>query len=108
MSPIMMEAQGVIEGMRFAVTKGWKSVIIELDCQKLVNDLNKNNRIEAELGILYDNIRSFIPNFESCSFAFVNRNANLIAHVLAKRAQSLSESEVWTCEPPSFIDRLRP
>ena len=56
MPPIMMEAQGIIDGMRFAVTKCWKSVIIELECQKIVNDLNKNYKIEAELGIQYDNI----------------------------------------------------
>ena len=53
-------------------------MIIESNCQKLVNDLNKNHMIEVELGILYDNIRNLIRNFESCSFAFVKRNANVI------------------------------
>ena len=32
LSPIMMEARGVFEGMRFAISRGWKLVIIESDC----------------------------------------------------------------------------
>ena len=59
-----------------------------------MNELNRNIRNEAELGTSYDNIRTLIPNFESCSFTFVKRNANVIAHVLAKQAQLLSESMV--------------
>ena len=44
LSPIMMEAQAMCEGLKMAIDQGWSSVVAESDCQGLVEDLGNNKK----------------------------------------------------------------
>ena len=91
---IMMEACAMMEGMKMASEMGWSSVIMEIDCQRLVKDLRNNARIDSELGTIYQNIRNLSKRFVSCSFSFVRRNENEITTSLQGGSNGILK--VWS------------
>ena len=54
--PILLEACGMLEGMRLAKTMGWERIIMESDYLKLVEDLRSFTDIDSEPGTVYRNI----------------------------------------------------
>jgi hypothetical protein len=43
----------------------------------------------SALGIVIGDIKTLAINYESCSFSFSSRKTNMVAHTLARRAESL-------------------
>ena len=75
----MNEAWDLYEGLKMATGRGWMAVVPESDCLRAIEDLNNNATFVAELGTIYQNIRSLSQNFWYCSFNFARREANDIA-----------------------------
>ena len=106
LSPFMMEALGILEGMKLAASQCWNSIVVESDCSKIIEYLNKGFSPNSELGTLLDNIRNLSMSFMNCTFSFVSRSSNVVAHILARRVQWIDESVIWFDEPPPFLRTL--
>ena len=103
---LMMEALGILEGMKLATAQRWGSIIMESNCLKIIEDLNKGFSPNSELGTLFDNIRKSQKSFLNCTFSYTNRSTNVAAHILARKVPWIDESVVWLDEPPPFLRTL--
>ena len=92
--------------LKLALEQGWQDVIMESDCLKVIEDMWNNTSVSSELGVIYQNIHNVLRNFRSCSFSFVRREANLIAHILARRVQWFQDEVVWVNQPLLFLSGL--
>lgn len=75
-------AMGICLGKRF----GFEDVIIESDCQVLVNRLSKSVIFLSDLDAILHNILSSCT-FSSITWSHVLRDENFVAHQLAKLEQ---------------------
>ena len=103
LSPFMMEALGILEGMKLAASQCWNLIGVESNCSKIIEDLNKGFSPNSKLGTLLDNIRNLSTSFMNCTFSFVNRSSNVVAHNPTRRVQWIDESVIWFDEPPPFL-----
>ena len=100
---VLMEAWAVLEGLKVAMYHCWELIIIENDCNKIVDDLEREVNDLFELGPIYTDIRELKPHFRNCCIAYVSRKTNNIAHRLVKWAQHASEGLAWFDTPPPFL-----
>jgi ribonuclease HI len=70
-SALHAEAEACLQGLTTAMNWGMMRVIIESDCQVLVNALNKDGYDRSPVGVLVRDAK-LLPrlNFTSCSFEF--------------------------------------
>ena len=106
LNPAVMEANAMFTSLKLALEQGWQDVIMESDCLKVIEDMWNNTNVSFEVGVIYQNIHSVSRNFISYSFSFVRSEANLIAHILARRVQWFQDGVVWVNQPLSFLSGL--
>ena len=74
--------------------KGIGKSIFATDCLSLVQRLDSTTRVVL-CGILVDDIKHLVKNFNSASFVHVKREQNEAAHLLAKSCSNANSSEVF-------------
>jgi len=52
---------------------------------------------------IYDDCNIIWSGFQDISIEHCSREANKVAHNLARRAQQCKQNYIWVDEPPSFI-----
>ncbi|XP_060960744.1 uncharacterized protein LOC133031285 [Cannabis sativa] len=84
LQPHVVEAIGIKEALSWSEANGWPKVVIESDCLRVINDLQKFKHMVSPHGhILYD-CKNLIADFVDVSFNFVKRTANKVAHALTR------------------------
>ena len=78
-------------------------VILESDAQLVIQSILGSKMDGSYFDSLVDDYKSFAKDLGKCSFVFVKKSTNQVAHVLARAAISESNQKVWTFVLPSFL-----
>uniref|UniRef100_A0A2N9IGZ4 Reverse transcriptase domain-containing protein n=1 Tax=Fagus sylvatica TaxID=28930 RepID=A0A2N9IGZ4_FAGSY len=83
--PLLAEASAIHWAIQLAKAENWSNIIIESDSQVCINALISENQYEDwSIAVICDNVKCLALEFNFCSFCWVNREANMVAHTLAK------------------------
>jgi len=93
------EATALQQAIQIALDKGFNRVAFETDCQVVANAVLNNNLYVNELGSLLSTCRTLLSSNASYTLAFIRRQANRVAHSLA-RASILHASPSIFYHPP--------
>jgi ribonuclease HI len=96
------EATALQQALQIAFDLGLNRVVFESDCQVVVNAVLNNSSYMNELGTLLSNCRTLLLSNASYALAYIRRQANIVAHNLA-RASILHVSPSIFLHPPDCI-----
>jgi len=96
------EATALQQALQIALELGLNRVVFESNCQLVVNAVLNNRSYMNELGSLLSNSRSLLLSYVSYAITYIRRQANIIAHNLA-RASILHASPSIFYYPPDCI-----
>ena len=97
------EAFALKDGLMLAQQTGGNRIIIQSDCTE-VTEIMSNGAFTANLAVaIYDECNIVWSGFQKISIEHVSRDANQVAHALARQAMISNENCMWDDEPPSFI-----
>ncbi|GAU21829.1 hypothetical protein TSUD_176750 [Trifolium subterraneum] len=100
------EAMAIKEAMCESIQRGFTQVIFESDSKLVVDAILTRNVGVSELYSIISCIQSMLlshPNFE---VKFVKRQANMVAHTLARAAYSKSSRYIYDSIPPCICNIL--
>ncbi|KAM6574308.1 hypothetical protein CsatA_022635 [Cannabis sativa] len=84
LQPHIVEVIGIKEALSWSKANGWSHIVVESDCLRVINDLQKFKNMASPYGhILYD-CMTLVTDFDVVSFNFAKRSANKVAHALAR------------------------
>jgi hypothetical protein len=104
--PKMAKAISAIQAIHFAITEGFSDVVFEGDSLQLIQDINSASPLLSSTGHYVDSIKHLQMVFNLSKFAHCKREANGVAHLLAKEAAIHFIDCTWTESPPSMICNL--
>jgi len=78
------EATAIQQTLQISLDLGLNRVVFEIDCQLVVNAVLGNSSYVNELGILLSNCRTLLFSNASYALAYARRQANRVAHNLAR------------------------
>ena len=90
-----VELIAVLRGLQLCVSMGISRIQVESDCLLVVEALEHNNMAGSLLGLLYQDIKSISSCFVECSFVYVPRKGNRVAHTLALYAKNVEDIAMW-------------
>ncbi|XP_021742857.1 uncharacterized protein LOC110708937 [Chenopodium quinoa] len=82
--PEIAEGKAICMAVRLAKSHGYKDVIIESDCQVLIDRLSKATTFFSDLDNVLEDVLYLSSFFNSCFWAHVKIGGNVAAHHLAK------------------------
>jgi hypothetical protein len=91
------------EGLLLAQQVGASKVILQSDCLMVVETMGNGGFLATSDAAIYDESYSLWREFGDISIEHYQRDANRVAHELARRAFSSKSSCIWVEVPPSFI-----
>lgn len=91
---MVAEALAVKEGMAIAAANGVSRMVVETDSQLVVAALKNPRQDFSYFGGIIGDILALCSVFEFCSFCWVRRSGNVVAHGLA--------SFGFSCDVPFF------
>jgi ribonuclease HI len=100
--PELAEAMAVRLALSFARDEGLDNLIIASDCLSVVQRAKASSRDRSFCGPVFEDIKSLMSSFGSCSIRHVYRGQNVAAHCLARSSEDSSMS-VWRGVPPECI-----
>ncbi|KAK2661569.1 hypothetical protein Ddye_000143 [Dipteronia dyeriana] len=102
--PCIAEAMAIRRGFRLAMESGLVPVVLESDALEVVNLLQSKIVPNSELGVIIHDISDIVDNSFLCSFHFVHRLANKVAHGLTKLALAHRGEFVWLEDCPLSVE----
>jgi hypothetical protein len=72
-----------------------EKIIFECDSQTVVNALHAQNRGNSEFSIIISSIKSLLNLHSNLEVKFVKRQANSVAHLLAKAANYWNKRNIF-------------
>lgn len=104
-SPVIAECKALTFGLQLAHRHDLTKIIVETDCQVLINRITKNSISSADLDSLLEDILQASSNFEFISWMHVRRGGNAVTHALA-RLFPFGFEQVWENCCPREISSL--
>jgi hypothetical protein len=102
---VQAEAFAILWALELAMTEKSKKIIVEGDSKICIDAIDGDqNDVEWSVTAIINNIVSLRSSFNSCLFSWVRREANVVAHTLAKHVPSRTEF-VFVCNS-HFLPRL--
>jgi ribonuclease HI len=105
-SAVHTEFEACIQALEAAANWGMTRVLLESDCQVLVNALNKADYDRSPIGVLVRDARMMARlNFVSSSFVFSKRECNKVAHAIAALGASgvYGAGQTWPDVVPTDV-----
>jgi ribonuclease HI len=96
------EMQALKQGLILAQSIGCNRIIITSDCMEVVDTMKNGAISHGVAAVIFDDCYHFACDFIKISFEHVPREANVVAHELARAARS-SPPSVWMEDAPDFI-----
>jgi ribonuclease HI len=93
------EAMALIEAMEKVIQRGFSYVIFESDSKMVVDAISSRQAGVSEFSILISHIQSLLRMNNYFEVKYVKRQANRVAHSLARAAFSVSRSGVYDSIP---------
>ena len=100
----MAEALAVRKAMEFARDLSLFDVILEGDCLQVKQALNALEGCNTLYGHIVNETKRLGGVLRRCSFQHVRRDRNKFAHVLARRAVSSADTDIWVEDLPVDLD----
>ncbi|KAK6147935.1 hypothetical protein DH2020_018847 [Rehmannia glutinosa] len=101
-SVIEGEAVGLLEGIKWAKSLGVPRVVFEMDAKAIVDAIGEPGEDWSELGRIIRSCRKLLESEPSYMVQFTKRQANVVAHALARASCSYVSPSTWV-EPPPFV-----
>ncbi|KAK4423410.1 hypothetical protein Salat_1923800 [Sesamum alatum] len=98
-NPALAEACTALEALHLAVTRGWRNIVIEGDCQVVISRLLSHAEDFSTIGPILCDAKRLMESFDSCSVLSIPRITNGDAHSLARNALSNLDGTL----PPAFM-----
>jgi len=95
LTPVEAEAWGLLEAIKFAVVKDMPYVIFESDCKTIVDIVNSSHLPQNELGDILSTCKDLLSIHTSFIVNFVRRQANEVAHSIARASLSNPSPHVF-------------
>ena len=83
-SPVVAEAKAIAFAAKIGKRYGFHHIILESDCQVIINRLSKHALHLSDLDLVLHEITFICSQFLSVSWSHVKREGNYVAHHLAK------------------------
>ncbi|XP_074289571.1 uncharacterized protein LOC141614725 [Silene latifolia] len=100
----MAEAEAVLLGLKEAQRVGMRNVIVESDCLNVIADLEGGKMGRSDIFLIYKEILSLIPSFESVIFNYTRRANNKLAHLVSHASPWFIGRRFWLDDLPlSFV-----
>ncbi|GJN39711.1 hypothetical protein PR202_gb28846 [Eleusine coracana subsp. coracana] len=100
------EAEACLEGVRLTAEWVREPAIVEADCSTLIQSLVGTGQTREGWRGIRQEIQAASELLPECMFRKVSRNANRVAHALAKRAMSKGEFVVKRFGYPPCVGSL--
>lgn len=97
------EALATRHALKIAYEAGLRAVTVESDNLKLIKHLQRKTKELIEFGYIVNDILELAKYCNSCSFTRVKKDANRVAHHLARRCSLWPDFSVWMEEVPDGI-----
>lgn len=82
-APDIAEAMAIREVLAIAGAAGFREIILENDCLKLISQLKKHVLENSSFGNIVKDILDYVQAFNVVSFNHICRSGNTVAHNLA-------------------------
>jgi len=105
-SPEEEEARACYYALRTASTFGFTHLIVESDCQALINKLQRRVVPNNSLGFFLSDIFRLGGSFEFIAWNFVKRGCNSVAHAIAHLQPFTLQERLWVGEGPDAVHDL--
>jgi ribonuclease HI len=99
-SVIEGEAMALMEAMEEVIHRGFPYVIFESDSKLVVDAIYSGQSGVSEFSLLISHIQSLLRLHNYFEVKYVRRQANKVAHYLARAAFSISRRRVFDSVPP--------
>ena len=104
--PAVEEALAIRQALNIAKQKGWRKVLIQSDCKGIIDKINARKAADPHIGVILFDILKLRQVFTECSFSFIKREGNFVAHHLAKFAINLMNDFEWQDSFPEWLTSL--
>ncbi|XVF52632.1 hypothetical protein PTKIN_Ptkin05aG0033800 [Pterospermum kingtungense] len=98
-----MEATAALSKIIFAKDVGLSNIMVEGDALSVITTVNSPDPNLSLIGNIIDDIRRFSKGFQVCQFVHARRQANMVAHILAKATILSRNLCTWIEECPGMI-----
>uniref|UniRef100_A0A2N9IR38 Peroxidase n=1 Tax=Fagus sylvatica TaxID=28930 RepID=A0A2N9IR38_FAGSY len=102
----MIEALAARRAIIFAKEVGIDDVEFEGDAVNVICDLSCQVPIHTPYGLIIEDARAILPNFQRPSLSHTRRSGNTVAHALARRAFNCNSPLIWMEEVPPDITHV--
>ncbi|XP_058784794.1 uncharacterized protein LOC131659630 [Vicia villosa] len=82
------EAIALKEAIQHAISSQFSHVTFECDCQVIVNSIHTKHVGSSEFSFIIKSVQNLLCSFPNFEVKFIKRQANSVAHTLAKAANS--------------------
>jgi len=101
-TPSEAEATGLLEAVKLAIARGMQSVIFESDCKIVVDVVNSSANPHNELGDIIFYCKQLLSLHANFYVRFVRRQANKVAHNIARASLSHPSPHIFSDVPSSL------
>ncbi|XP_058758355.1 uncharacterized protein LOC131631582 [Vicia villosa] len=100
LSILEAEASAIKEAIEGAIAMHLENVIFESDAQQVVQAIHSKHMDDSEFSLIIMSIRNLLHVFSNFEVNFIKRQANSVAHSLAKAVNSWTRRSVINSIPP--------
>lgn len=93
------EALGILCAIKWLLAMQVEHFVIEWGYSSIVNAISNNKADNSELGIIISQCRDLLLRFSSCQVSFIRRQANSVAHSLARASRFYANPHVFDYIP---------
>ena len=104
-APNEVEAHAVIEALHWIIQFQLGNIIVETNCKSVVDAFHSHKADLPEFCCLIADCRRLASFVENLILSFAKRQANSVAHALARAAQFHASPSSWL-KAPTFLDAL--
>ncbi|XP_074355893.1 uncharacterized protein LOC141695553 [Apium graveolens] len=105
-SVLEAEALGVLEALSWLHTLPDMKVLVESDSLNVVNAILADMEYQVEVGHVIEACRSLLGELVNVSVRFVRRQANKVAHLMARVPCSLNCHNMFSSPPHSVLESI--
>ncbi|KAJ8428188.1 hypothetical protein Cgig2_033126 [Carnegiea gigantea] len=92
---IVEEVRACLHGLKCAYQQGYYNIIIENDCLELIHMLKNKSTNDSLVSLFVNDIVFFVTNFDFCSWFFVKKGGNKVAHDLSHQLPISLIGRMW-------------
>jgi ribonuclease HI len=100
------EAMAIKEAMSELMLRGFSNVIFESDSKIAVDAISSRHVGISEFSVLISDIKSLLDANSNFEVKFVKRQANMVAHSLARAAYSMTSHNIFEIIPRCIVNYL--